>query len=72
MSFNPRCISPSCSCLVFCLGTSKSLSMGEFDHCHICIGLVGYLGFILGDLNEHLCDLRPYFSNYACFGFFEF
>jgi len=54
------------------LGTSKSLSMGEFDHCHICIGLVGYLGFILGDLNEYLRDLRPYFSNYACFGFFEF
>jgi len=27
------------------------------------------LGFILGDLNEYLRDLRPYFSNYACLGF---
>jgi len=33
--------------------------MGEFDKSHICIGLAGYLGFILGDLNEYLCDLRP-------------
>jgi len=40
--------------------------MGEFDKCIICIGLVGYLGFILGNLNEYLRDLRPYFSNYAC------
>ena len=39
------------------------------DKCHICIGLVGYLEFILGDLNEYLCDLRPHFSNYACLGF---
>jgi len=37
------------------------------DHCHICIGLVGYLGFILGDLNEYSGDLHPYFSNYARF-----
>ena len=28
--FNLRCISPSCSCLMFCLRTSKSLSMWEF------------------------------------------
>ena len=41
--------------------------MGEFDKCHICIGLVGYLGFILGDLNEYLCDLRPYFSKLCLF-----
>jgi len=70
MSVHPICISPSCSCLVFCLRTSKSLSMGQFRIS--CIELVGYLGFILVDLNEYLCDLRPYFSNYACFGLFGF
>ena len=43
----------------------------EGDHCHICIGLVGYLGFILGDLNEYLCDIHPFFSNYARFWFVE-
>ena len=72
MSVNALCISPSCSCLMSCLRTNKSLRMGEFDRCHICIGLVRYLGFILGDLNEYFCDLRLYFSNYVCFGFFEF
>jgi len=67
MLFNPICISPSCSCLVFCLRISKSLSMGEFDHCRICIGLVGDLGFILGDLNKYLCDLCPYFLQLRLF-----
>jgi len=47
--FNPRCLSLSLFSLVFCLRTSKSLSMGGFDHYHIRIGLVGKLGVVLGD-----------------------
>ena len=60
MSFNLRCIAPSSSCLVFCLRTSKSLSMGEFDESHICIGLVRYLGVILGVLMNIYTIYAPF------------
>ena len=33
---------------LFCLRTSKSLSMGEFDKCHICVGIFIDLELILG------------------------
>jgi len=39
---------PYLFCLVFCLRTSKSLSMGEFDKCHICMGILNDLESILG------------------------
>jgi len=69
--FNPRCIPPSCLCILFCLRTSKSLSMGEFDQCHICIGFSGYLGFIFWWINLHLFAILHIFSDYARFWFLE-
>ena len=39
-------------CLLFCLRTSKSLSMGEFDKCNICIGNADDLGLKFG-INLH-------------------
>ena len=45
---NPRCVSPSRFCILFCLRTSKSLSMGEWwvSYLH---GVIRYLRGILGD-----------------------
>ena len=33
---------------LFCLRTSKSFSMGEFDKCHMCMGILNDLGSLLG------------------------
>ena len=41
------------------LEDKQKFKHGEFDKCHICIGLVRYLGFVLGDLNKYLCDFTP-------------
>ena len=69
--FTPRCISLRLFCLVFCLGTSKSLSMGEFDQCHICIGYSGYLGFNFCGLICIYLRFKYIFSNYVRFWFVE-
>ena len=45
--------------LLFVAGKEVSLCLVLTDHCHICIGLVGYLGFILEDFYEYSYDLRP-------------
>ena len=47
MFINPRCISPSRFCIVFCMRTNKTLSMGS-DKCHICMGILNDLDSILG------------------------
>ena len=47
-----RCMSLVCFLLLFCLRTSKSLSMGEFDKCNICMGNVDDLGLKFG-INLH-------------------
>jgi len=39
-------------CLLFCLRTSKSLSMGEFDKCNVCMGILDDLGSKFG-INLH-------------------
>jgi len=32
---------PYLFCMLFCLRTSKSLSMGDFDTCHVCMDYLG-------------------------------
>ena len=54
-----RCMFPVIL-FVVCLRTSKSLSMGEFDKCHICIGIFYWFGLNFG---INLC----YFMIYAIF-----
>jgi len=46
-----RCMSPVIL-FVVCLRTSKSLSMGEFDKCNVCMGNVDDLGLKFG-INLH-------------------
>ena len=43
---------PCLFCLLFCLRTSKSLSMGEFDKFHLCMGILDDLGSNFG-INLH-------------------
>jgi len=49
---------PYLFCLLFCLRTSKSLSMGEFDKYLIRVG-------ILDDLGSHFRINLQYFAVYA-------
>jgi len=66
-----KCMSLVCFGLLFCLRTSKSLSMEDFDKCKICMGIFYDLGLKFG-INLHQ------FAIYACispiklsFGFVE-
>jgi hypothetical protein len=43
--------------------------MGEFDKCHICIGLVRYLGFIFGILVNIYVIYAPISPITLAFGF---
>jgi len=47
-----RCMSLVYFLLLFCLRISKSLSMGEFYECKICMGIFGDLGLKFG-INLH-------------------
>jgi len=72
MIVNPRCIFPSRFWIEFCLRTSKSLSMGEFDKCHICMGILNDLDSFLGLICIIYCFMHIFLrlrSVLACSGF---
>jgi len=71
--FDPICIAPNRLCIVFHLRRSNSLSMGDFDKCHIGIGIFIDLDAILGLIFHYFAlyaHLSPIKLVLTCLGFF--